>query len=268
MKKGRVSINKFDESLNHSQPLYLLFLIHLFVILSSFIVFFHTLFIKIKWVKISNIISQSPVGFKKTLQKIWFIRMMRRSLSLILRTPLRSKVLKLVNNKLILPESGCIIAIPHTPWAKLLAEWCRSKNFALVFAGGPWIKRTGNVNVPGVGISGIRKVISHLRSKEFVVVIGDNENRSRCCHVSYLGKECNASLLPVRLAALARVSIVTVIPIFQDRRVNLQNGLIIKAEDVLENKQKAMQKMFSYFEKKINNSPSIYSPFILGSLNR
>ena len=268
MKKGRVQFNKFDEPIKHSHPLYLLLPIQLFEILSSIIAFFHAFIIERNWVKISNIIFQSPEGFKKTLQKIWFARMMRRSLSLILRTPLRSKVLKLVINKLILPEFGCVIVIPHTPWAKLLAEWCRSNNFALVFAGGPWIKRTGHVNVPGTGISGIRRVVSHLSSKGFVVIIGDNENKSRCCHVSYLGKECNASLLPVRLAALAGVSIITLIPKFQNRRVNLQNGLIIEADDVIVNKQEVLQKIFSYFENEIYVSPSIYSPYILGSLDR
>lgn len=257
-----------DRTLKHSHPLYLLLPIQIFEVTSSIITFFHGFIIERNWVKISNIILQSPEGFKKTIRKIWFARMMRRLLSLILRTPLRSKVLKLVNNKLILPEFGCVIAIPHTPWAKLLAEWCRSNNFALVFAGGPWIKRTGDVNVPGSGISGIRRVISHLNSKGFVVIIGDNENKSRCSHVSYLGKDCNASLLPVRLAALARVSIVTVIPKFQNRRVNLQNGLKIDVDDIIENKQQVLQNIFRFFENEIYASPSIYSPYILGSLDR
>jgi hypothetical protein len=247
---------------------YLLLPIQIFEVTSSIITFFHGLMIEQNWVKISSIISQSPEGFKKTIQKIWFARMMRRLLSLILRTPLRSKVLKLVNNKLILPEFGCVIAIPHTPWAKLLAEWCRSNNFALVFAGGLWIKRTGDVNVPGSGISGIRRIISHLNSKKFVVIIADNENRSHCNNVSYLGKDCNASLLPVQLAALARVSILTVIPKFQNKGVNLQNGLTIDADDIIENKQQALQYIFSYFENEIYATPSIYYPYILGSLDR
>jgi hypothetical protein len=223
--------------------------------------------IRRKWVKISNIILHSPEGLKKTMHKIWFARMMRRSLSLILRTPLRPEVLGLVNNKLSLEKYGYVISIPHTPWAKLLAEWCRSNDFALVFAGGPWIKRTGHVNVPGAGFSGIRKVVSHLRAKGRVVIIGDNENKSRCCHVSYLGKDCNASLLPVRLAALALVPIITVIPTFENNCVNLRNGPIIEIDETNLNKQKGLQKIFSYFETNFCASPSLYPKYIFGSLN-
>lgn len=118
------------------------------------------------------------------------------------------------------------------------------------------------MNIPGVGISGIRKVISHLHTNGNVVIIGDNINRPPYCKVSYLGKECNGSLLPVRLASLAGVSIVTVIPKFIDKRIYLENGLIIDAEEVKLNEQHALQKIFSYFETEMNNSPSIYSPYI------
>lgn len=268
MKKEIYLLDKSAESIKYSQPLYLLLPIQLLNTLSIVIAFFHVFLIKRRWAKISDIIFNSPEGYKKILQKIWFTRMMRRLLSLTLRTPFRSKAIKLVNNNLTLPEFGCIIAIPHTPWAKLLAEWCRSNNFAMVFAGGPWIKRTGHLNVSNASLFQIRKLVSHLNSKKFVVIIGDNENRSRCCHVSYLGKKCNASLLPVRLAALTNVSIVTVIPTFSNMQINLQNGTTIEADAIIANKQDAVQKIFSYYESEIYASPSIYYPYILGSLNR
>lgn len=268
MKKEVDSLDKFIEPVKYCQPLYLYLPIQLLSTLSIVITIFHVLLIKSKWIKISDIIFNSPEGYKKILQRIWFTRMMRRLLSLTLRTPFRSKVIKLVNNKLTLPELGCIIAIPHTPWAKLLAEWCRSNNFAMVFAGGPWIKRTGHLNVSNASLSQIRKLVSHLNSKKYVVIIGDNENRSRCCQVSYFGKKCNASLLPVRLAALTNVSIVTVIPAFSNMQINLQNGTTIEADAIITNKQDAVQRIFSYYESEIYASPSIYYPYILGSLDR
>ena len=263
MKQRTVQYNKSDETIEYSQSLYLRLPIELLEIVSSIVAFFHLLMVERKWVKVSKTISDSPEGVNETLRKIWFARMLRRLLSVIMRTPLRSKVIKLVDNRLILPKSGCVIVIPHTPWARLLAEWCRSKKFAIVFVGGPWIKRTADVNVPGAGISGIRKVIHHLNSNEHVVVIGDNENRPPFCNVSYLGRICNASLLPVRLASLARVPIVTVIPKFEGRCIMLQNGLIIEPDNIIQNEHQVLQKIFSYFETEIYESPSIYSPYIL-----
>ncbi|WP_100615967.1 hypothetical protein [Confluentibacter citreus] len=267
MKKEIYLLDKSAESIKYSKPLYLLLPIQLLNTLSIVIAFFHVFLIKRRWAKISDIIFNSPEGYEKMLQKIWFTRMMRRLLSVTLRTPFRSKAIKLVNNKLTLPELGCIIAIPHTPWAKLLAEWCRSNNFALVFAGGPWIKRTGHLNVSNASLSQIRKLVSHLNSKKFVVVIGDNENRSRCCQVTYFGKKCNASLLPVRLATLASVPITVVIPKFDKQQINLVNGPTIDSNTIISNKKEALQKIFSYYENEVYASPSIYYPYILGSLN-
>ncbi len=248
-------------------PIYLLLPIQFIEITSLMISYPHAILIHNNWLRVSDIIINSPESLIKTLQKIWFARMTRRVLSLILRTPLRSEVIKLVNNELCLPKTGCVIVIPHSPWAKLLAEWCRLNRFALVFAGGPWIKRTEQVNVPGSGIMGIRKLISHLSSNKFAVIIGDNENRSRCCNVTYLGQKRKATLIPIRIAAMAKVPIVTVVPNFLNRMVNLREDIVIDFQDIINDEKLALQNIFTSFENQIYLSPSLFNPFIMGSLN-
>lgn len=221
-----------------------------------------------KLVGISDIIINSPEGLRITLRKIWFTRILRRILSLVTRTKLVSDFLLLINDQLNLPEKGYIITIPHTPWARLLAQWCRLNSFAMVFVGGPWIKRTGHVNIPGGGITGIRKMISHLKSNGYVIIVGDNENRPPYSKVLFLGKKCNACMLPIRLASIAKVSIIAVMPKFEKGQIILSKGLIINYPDIKQNEQHMLQKIFSFFESEIYNSPSTYTPFVLKSVNQ
>lgn len=247
-------------------PTYLIFPLQVLKVLSCYISILHIRLIKIRANKVSRIIQDSPSGLKNTLKDIWFARLLRRSLSLITRTPLKFEVLKLVDNQLNLPSSGCVIAIPHTAWARLLAAWCRANDYALIFAGGPWVQRTGHVNIPGGSVTGICQVVSHLKSNGIVVVISDNQNK-QCFHkLSYLNKSYKASLLPVRMASLARVPIITVIPKFKGNHIVLQNGIEINKDTILRDKELAIEKIFNHFEMEIIADPSLYAHFILKSL--
>ena len=257
------------DELRKKRPRYLVVLLSLYGLLSSIIAFSHLFAIERKWAKIPSCFAETTDGPYFTIRKIWLARMLRRSLSLFLRTPLRNGYMSLINFNLILPqESGCIITICHTPWARLLAEWCRVNKFALVLVGGPWIKRTRRVNIPGGGLVGLRRLVQHLRSGGRVIVIGDNIGRSRCCSVNFLGKECMASILPARLAALAGVPLLAVTPKLQDGMVLLHNGITLEFEVIRDAPDEAIQSIFKFFEDEILLSPSIWAPYILKSFNQ
>jgi len=260
--------NILDE-LRKKRPRYLLVLLSIYGFISSIITFTHLYAIERKWAKIPSCFAETADGPYFTIRKIWLTRMLRRSLSLFLRTPLRNGSMALINFKLILPqETGCIITLCHTPWARLLAEWCRVNNFALVLVGGPWIKRTRRVNIPGGGLVGLRRLVQHLRSGGRVIVIGDNIGRSRCCTVNFLGKECMASILPARLAVLAGVPLLAITPKLQNGMVIIHNGITVEYEEIRDDPDEAIQSIFKFFEDEILRSPSIWAPYILQSLNQ
>lgn len=262
------SINTLH-SLRKRLPLYLYLLLLIYGLLSSIIAHFHILAKEKNWTKIASSFAETSDGTYNTIRKIWMARMLRRSLSLFLRTPLRYGCMSLVDCKIELPhKSGCIIAICHTPWARLLAEWCRVNNFALVLVGGPWIQRTGQVNIPGGGVVGLRKLVRHLRSGGKVIVMGDNIGRSRCCSVNFFGKESLASVLPARLASITGVPLLAITPKLEDGLVNIQNGITIGTEVIYMGQNEVMQRIFSFFENEILCSPSIWAPYILQSQNR
>lgn len=251
------------------RPAYLVMLLNLYYKLSSVIAWLHVIAIERHLIRIPDIMFRSPKGVQYTLKNIWFIRMLRRSLSFFIRTPLKKGLLSLINYQLFLPqESGCIIALPHSPYSRLLAEWCKSNEFAIVLAGGPWIRRTGKFNVPGGGFSGLRRLVNHLQLGGLIVVIGDNIGRFRCCPVVFKGKKRMASTLPARLARIAKVPILAVVPKFQDGRIKIDNGIQIDLKEIRASHQEAIQNIFRFYESEICKFPSTYSPYILNSLNR
>ncbi|MBI1807517.1 MAG: hypothetical protein HYR76_10755 [Ignavibacteria bacterium] len=190
-------------------------------------------------------------------------------MSLILRTPLRLGTLAIVDCTFPLAvETGCIIAICHTPWARLLAEWCRVHDFALILAAGAWVQRTGHVNVPGGGLSGLRRLVRHLRTGGRAIVIADVFAGSRCCPVHFLGEDRIASTLPARLAAFAGVPLLAAVPQFQDGRVHLHGGIRLGVEVVRANQREVIQSLLTFFEGEIRRSPSVWGPYIHEPLNR
>lgn len=242
-------------------------LLYLYQNLAKVMATAHSYFIRTDLIRVPTAIEEAHGGTYTVLWKLWKVRMLRRTLSLLLRTPLRYMALPLVKYRLDLPEDkGCIIALCHTPWARLLARWCRTHDFALVFAGGPWKKRTGRLNIPGGSYSGIRRLIRHLKKGGLVIVMGDNTGWSCCTPVSFMGKEQQASVLPARLAALAEVPIAAVVPHFRNNRVYLDQCLILETEKIKADRAKAIQNIFSYYEEHILHSPFDWGPPVYKSL--
>lgn len=267
-KNKLLSPTKTADLFQKNRPYYLLLLLSTYHLLSSAIAHFHIFAIKKNWTKTPTFFAKSPNDSFHVLRKIWQVKMLRRTISLFLRTPLRKGALTLVDHKLVVPNTGCVITICHTPWARLLAEWCRVNNYGLVIAGGPWIKRTGQLNIPGGGFSDLRRLVRHLKSGGRVIVIGDNIDRFRCCPIHFLGKDCNASTLPSRIASLAKVPLEVVIPEFHEGRILLHNGLNIKIEEILTDKENTIQRIFTFYENNILRSPSVWGPVIYHSLGR
>ncbi len=230
-------------------------------LLSIPIAVLHRLAVWVRLTHVSRYLSNSPDGLYNTLRDIWLTRLMRELFKLSMKMWLRGAALTLVNGTL--PENrktGYVIAICHTPWFRLLAEWCRDRDFALVLVDGAWINRTGHVNVPG-GVSGLRRLVRHLRSGGRAVVIADVFDRSRCCGVRFFEEKRLASLLPARLAALGRVPLHAVIPSLQAKQLHIRTGpLFIVGTSAVE-QQTVTQGLLAFFEQEIRKRPALLARF-------
>jgi hypothetical protein len=228
-------------------------------LLSAQLAALHWLALRAGLCSTSTCLHRAPSGLYRTLERIWFTLALRRALILAVKTPLRGATLNLVNETIPAPLHGaCIIAIPHSPWMRLLAEWCREREFALVLAGGIWTSRTTQVNVAG-GVRGLRQAIRHLRAGGRVVVVADVFWGPRHCPVRFLGKNLPASLTPARLSALSGVPLQAVVPMLHDGRIHLDTGPGFVVAHHPAAQAAVTCSLLAFLERRIRQQPEIYN---------
>lgn len=191
----------------------------------------------------------------------------RRIVSVLVRTPLRKNILQLINFD---PESivpGSVIVSSHTPWARLLTQWCVENNYAMIFGWGPWTKRV-SIARHATGFNELRSLAKHLLSGGRIIIMADIFNDLSNCPVKFFEKPCNASLFPLRLAKIANTSLVTVMPALKNKMVQVHTGPLVSLTGSNNDPGKIMQTLLAYFEKEIKQDPSVWSGYIRGSLSR
>src|SRR5690349_14926218 len=89
----------------------------------------HYTSVKAGFKKIPLCVVNAPGGTYKNLKAIWQSRVFRRMISVIVRSPFRKKILHLVTVNLPIPDGGVVFTMCHTPWSRVLAQWCASNDF-------------------------------------------------------------------------------------------------------------------------------------------
>jgi hypothetical protein len=235
--------------------------------LAAVIAAIYYLLFKIGILKLSLVILNAPGGVFKNLKCIWFVRLLRRFVSVLVRTPLRKHALQLINFD---PDSivpGSVIISCHTPWARLITQWCVENDYAMIVGWGPWPKRT-SLAKHATGFHELRTLANYLRSGGRIIIMADIFNDLNNCPVKFFEKPCNASLFPLRLAKLANTFLVTVMPSLEKKMVQIHTGPQVFLNSHNNDAGKVMQTLLSYFENEIKEDPSVWSGYIRGSLSR
>ncbi len=169
----------------------------------------------------------------------------------------------MINFNIPLPaDRGCIIVTCHTPWKRLLANWCLEKKFALLIGGGKWKDRRHTIQRKGAGITELRNLVNHLQNRGCVITNADFFNTASDCPVKFLGKELNASLFTERLASLAKVPVLTTIPELSGTRIEFRTGPQFLADDPAFKPAFITTQIISFFEKEIENNPASWSFYV------
>ncbi|MEO7800788.1 MAG: hypothetical protein ABIR81_02250 [Ginsengibacter sp.] len=245
------------------RPLYLDVLITSCKGLSYFCAFLHYALVKAGFCQAPVYIQKIIAKKIKILRSVWFARLLRRSTSILVRTPLRESVLKLINVNLpISREIGAIIVICHTPWKRILVQWCLRENFALVIGSGKWKDSKRQIQRQAKGMREIRELVCHLRSKGRVIVSADVFNNLHNCPVRFLGQPCNASLFIEKLAMLAQVPILVIIPTLSEKSITFIAGPSFSTHALQMKTGIITRQILSFFEKEIKNNPAILSDYV------
>ena len=210
-------------------------------------------------------ILNAPGGTFRSLRNIWFTRFIIRCISLLLRSPLRLRTLRLVN--FITPpswRSGCVIVTCHTPWKRLLVEWCLENDFGLIVSRSKWRFRKRRIQRQGTGVNELRDIVKLLRQNGRIIIAADHFNNLENCPVIFNGNSCNASLFPVRLARIANVPLVVAIPAFHNGIIDIDPHWQFDFKPHRSDARSVMQKIISFLDGEIKKDPCIWSLFVKG----
>jgi len=250
-----------------ARPLYLRIFIFICHVLAAVIAAIYYFIFKTGLLKVSSVILNAPGGVYKNLRSIWFVRLIRRTVSVLVRTPLQKNVLQLINFDPASIVPGSVIVSCHTPWARLLTQWCVANNYAMIVGWGPWTKRA-SIARHATGFNELRSLARHLLSGGRIIIMADIFNDLNNCPVKFFEKPCNASLFPLRLARIANTQLVTVMPALEDKVVCIHTGPRVSLNTDDNHPGKTMQTLLSFFEKEIKQDPSVWSGYIRGSLSK
>lgn len=251
-----------------TKPIYLRICISICYVLSNMVAGIHYFLFKTGLLKVSLVITDAPDGVYKNLLRIWYVRFFRRIVSVLVRTSLRRHVLQLINIK---PTDGTapgsVMVSCHTPWARLIVQWCVEKNYAMIVGWGPWTKRA-SIARHATGFNELRNLVNHLRSGGRVIIMADIFNNLKDCPVRFLEKNCNASLFPFRLAKISNTPLVSVMPVLENETIGINIGPQVCFSNADSEPGKVMQLILAYFEKEIKQNPSNWLGYIRGSLSK
>jgi hypothetical protein len=231
--------------------------------ISHIIAFIHNLVVQIHLLEIPSYIRQAPGGMYKNLQKIWFARLLKKIISVWVRSPLKTSALKLVNFDIPIPAGkGLVLVTCHTPWKRLLVSWFFENQYALIIDTGRSAKRKNRLKNLRRGHNELLHIIRYLRHGGRVIIAADVFNKSKDQPAEILGKAGNLSLLPARLARIAGVPLMAAVPILRYGRIDIQAGPLLNQNIHNSELRNVMQTLLGFFEFEIKKDPSIWSYFV------
>ena len=235
---------------------------------SHIIAAFHYSAARNSMIKIPGYIWEAPGGLYKNLQKIWFTRLLKKLVSLWVRSPLRSKALQLVHMDIPVPSTGLIFVTCHTPWKRLLVQWFSENYYALIIDTGKSIQRRNRLKETRKGYNELQHIIRHLKNGGRVIIAADVFNKSDNHPTEILGKPGNLSLLPARLASIAGVPLMAAVPQFRNGAIHINAGPRYDNQIHQSDLGAVMQNLVCFFENEIKRDPSIWSYFVNDRLSQ
>lgn len=156
-------------------------------------------------------LGERPGGAGSALRHIAFTRLARQVLKLFLLVGKEAPVLRRVHcrGQERLPKGGCVLAIAHTPWGRVLARWSLACDFAFIVAHRGWARWAGRLHLLPTP-AGLRRAVEELGRGRRVVVVVDDFLALGGCAVELLGRPARLSMCAARLATLASVPVVPV----------------------------------------------------------
>lgn len=149
----------------------------------------------------------------RELRRIWFARAVREAFRVLAARGLTAALLRrvMVVGNATAMDGPAVLAVYHTPWARLLAVWLSANGRIMLLAGERWSSRAAGVHLTSDS-RGMRQLLRELRRGHAAAVTIDHfGERGRITHsTDVLGIPVEACVGAARLAARAGVPLVPV----------------------------------------------------------
>lgn len=163
--------------------------------------------------RVAGVLRGAGMDPVRELRRIWFARTARETLRILadagLGKAMTGRIAVLGNVDAL--DRPAVLAVYHTPWARLLALWMCTDRRVVLLADTLWGRRAPGVHVTS-GSRGMRQLLRELRAGRCVAVTVDHFGEGgRITHPArVLGCQADACVGAARLAARAGVPIVPV----------------------------------------------------------
>lgn len=163
----------------------------------------------------------------RELRRIWFARAVREAFRVLAACGLSAALLRrvvVVGNATAM-DGPAVLAVYHTPWARLLAHWLSASGRIMLFASELWSSRAAGAHVTSDS-RGMRRLVRELRAGRAAAVTIDHfGERGRIMHdTEVLGIPVEACVGAARLAARAGVPLVPVALRWHRGRLEIRPG--------------------------------------------
>jgi lauroyl/myristoyl acyltransferase len=95
-----------------------------------------------------------------------------------------------------------------------------------------------------------------------IILPADVFNAQGDCPVRFLGSTLNASIVPARLARIAGVPLLVVVPKLSGRSISFLVGPGIMPQQNLKGDKQAIKHILAFFEAEIEKDPSVWSCYM------
>jgi len=205
-------------------------------------------------------LGQCEGGSWRALNAIWHTRFARETINGALRLGMREAVFRrvAVEDNAEAPI-GCVLAICHTPWARVLASWNATQGVVLIKAASRWESRAGGRRI-GAGVIGLRRITRELRRGSRVAVVVDCFSDGNGIAMHFLGEPIHVAPGAVRIAAAAGVPLIPTNVRYARGAIRISFGTSVDPRTL--GVAEATRRVVTAFESAVRTDPAVWDGII------
>lgn len=208
--------------------------------------------------RVAHTLRRNGVAPASAITDIWFSRIAREAIRLLLSIGLARRLLERVSltGNVAALDQGAVLASCHSPWGRLLAAWIARDGRVAVLATRRWNARASGAHEEA-SRRGMRRAFRRLDEGKCVAVTIDHFATTTGCRATVLRRSVQACLGAARIASRAGVPLVPVVVRHTGGRIEVELGACIDV--ATQTVTGATAAALAAFDRALHRDPSIWA---------